>query len=100
MTEWKIGLTKFYCTNHSERFRTSPYAGEGGKSILKIKAEEVPQMLPLHQASLQLTGGAVAPQTLPAPAPRSKPCTLLGQAETQQGKLSPVTIPDGHPPSS
>lgn len=72
----------------------------GGKSTLKIKAEEVPQKLPSHQASLQLAGAAVASQTLPAPTPRSKPCSLLQQAEAQHGKVSPITIPNGHPPSS
>lgn len=48
----------------------------GGKSILKIKAEEVPQMLPVRQASLQLAGRAAAAQALPAPAHRvsSAPC--------------------------
>lgn len=72
----------------------------GGKSILKTKAEEVPQMLPLHRSSLRLVGGAVAPQTLPAPAPQSKPCSQLQQAEAQHAKLFPITIPDGHPPLS
>lgn len=62
MTEQKMfGLTKFYCTNQSESFRTSPYVG-GREEHIENKSREsatnvslpLPRELLLHKLCLLL----------------------------------------------